>query len=297
MVTGAADPGLGMVMYATNYNITEPPFASKVQIDSYEYATSCVPYQGMMHPVECDPRTNPLNRYYVATSDIPENELFYNLGNFQVATEGMTTTYPCGELWVTYDVQLSKPRINVRGPSNSMASLYSSLACTDAARMNGMLYYPITTDRTIISAETNIIRLTKRGWYMLGVYWSDPTTHSIAAIPTATLGLNVAAIFADLPNHDTIDATLALFVHVVADGAAGDNCITITGLTGMATGTCHIWIAAVPQLVAMEHMRNHQLSCATNALGKLTIKEPPKNSQKDVESDGEYEMVKVRTKK
>lgn len=82
-------------------------------MESYEYSCSSAPYNPFMHPVECKPSANVLDRLFVRTSDTApiDDPRFYDAGRFEIATEGMQTSYTCGELWVTYDIRLFKPRL------------------------------------------------------------------------------------------------------------------------------------------------------------------------------------------
>jgi len=109
---------LGVVIYATNYDVLDPLFTTKQQMDSYEYSSSTVPFDKMLHAVECDNKRNVLTRMYVrdAPPPIGADLRFYDLGNFQYATKGMQSSYVVGELWVTYHVRLSKPRIWATSP-------------------------------------------------------------------------------------------------------------------------------------------------------------------------------------
>lgn len=103
---------LGTVILATDYNVLSPNFINKQQMESYEFSTSVVPFNAAMHPVECAPNANPLRNLYIRSTAIQTDAdaRMYDLGNFQIATVGMQSSYVVGELWVTYHVLLKKPR-------------------------------------------------------------------------------------------------------------------------------------------------------------------------------------------
>jgi hypothetical protein len=111
----ATTPASGVVVMATQYNPVESDFTNKIQMDSYMYANSCKPYEGMLHAVECEQRQafslSHLIRF--GSHGIDQSLLpFYDLGSFSIATEGMAAAGDVvGELWVTYDVTLMKPKI------------------------------------------------------------------------------------------------------------------------------------------------------------------------------------------
>jgi hypothetical protein len=104
---------LGVVILATDYDAANPLFSNKQQMESYEYATSTVPFTGCLHPIECARNRNVLDNLYVRTSSPPvgTDVRLYDMGNFQIATEGMQSVYTVGELWFSYDVRLRKPRL------------------------------------------------------------------------------------------------------------------------------------------------------------------------------------------
>lgn len=245
---GAATPNLGVVMMATNYNCDEPSFETKVEIDSYEYATSCVPNQAMIHPVECKPSLNPLNKYFVRTADSPDAKLFYDLGKFQIATKGMQSAYACGELWVSYHVALNKPRLNVRGPSNRFGMYNSSATCTAANPLNAMVVTPDATEvgapLTFPSSTTMIFH--KAGDYLFTMQWDGATITGTAGL---SLGSNLSALPFFLANpYVSAEAVYITTIAVAADGTGAANTATVTGLATMTAGTCYVTLSEIPKI-------------------------------------------------
>ena len=52
---------LGSVIMATSYNAAKPLFASKIEMENYEFAMSAKPSVSMCHPIECA-RSNTFER-------------------------------------------------------------------------------------------------------------------------------------------------------------------------------------------------------------------------------------------
>lgn len=108
---------LGTVIMATEYNAALPPFASKIVMENYEYAQSDKPSRSMIHPIECSGHLSPLKELWVrAPGQIISGQDIktYDFGNFQIASQGIPVTgqaAPLGELWVTYQIRLIKPKI------------------------------------------------------------------------------------------------------------------------------------------------------------------------------------------
>lgn len=109
---------LGAVIMATEYNAAKPVFANKIEMENYEFASSCKPSVSMLHPIECTPHQTPLTELYIRqpTTDLTNQDIkTYDLGKFQIATQGIPVSgspLALGELWLTYQVRLFKPRVS-----------------------------------------------------------------------------------------------------------------------------------------------------------------------------------------
>lgn len=114
---------LGKVVMCTQYDPDAPVFTSSVQMENYDYATACKPSEHMLHGVETKHSQRATNMLYVRTGPTSKDEILTDIGDFQIATEGIamnippnggvSTTYqiPIGELWVAYKVKLSRANI------------------------------------------------------------------------------------------------------------------------------------------------------------------------------------------
>lgn len=116
----STNAALGAIVMTTQYNATNPPFASKYQMENYEGSVSVKPSKNAFHSVNCIRSQTPMTPMYVqsvaqqVSSQLGQgNILQYQLGQFYLAATGMQVdNYVCGELWVSYDVTLLKPRLN-----------------------------------------------------------------------------------------------------------------------------------------------------------------------------------------
>jgi len=112
-----AGGALGAVILATNYDVNDVAFPSKVIMENSEYAVSAKPSLSQLHAIECDPKetAHPILYCRDSTRDlttVSDNRL-YDHGKFQLATSGLPGVAGAvlGELWVTYDVTLMKPEV------------------------------------------------------------------------------------------------------------------------------------------------------------------------------------------
>lgn len=203
VVSGNA--ALGVVVAATNYDALDSPFVSKIQMESYEYSNSVVPFNEMAHMVECAGRLDPMSsRRYVRTSLPPANAdlRLYDMGVTTFATDGFQTAYTCGEIWVSYDVTLRKPRIDPNaGPTDFEAFMSHYVSSPPTSVVTGV---PCGTNVLLRSgnpipevflvqpfeASTPTWEFASPGIYCLVFTWNYGGTAT--ATPTFDLGSNLS---------------------------------------------------------------------------------------------------------
>jgi len=76
------------------------------------YSCSTKPSNDIMHPIECKRNETSVSILSTRFGLSPGDLRLYDFGNFSIATVGMQgTSTNVGELWVTYDITLLKPRL------------------------------------------------------------------------------------------------------------------------------------------------------------------------------------------
>lgn len=105
---------LGSVMMQTSYRSNDSPPVSKQELLNEYWASEAVPYESFVHPIECDIKQNPFSVRYVRNGPVPtgDSTLLYDHGVTFIATNGQQSFDIVGDLWVTYDVELTKPIVN-----------------------------------------------------------------------------------------------------------------------------------------------------------------------------------------
>lgn len=103
----------GTVVMSTNYNALDPDFNSKFQMEQSQFTCSGKPSVCLIHPIECSRKQTPTNVFFTRSGPTPPGDSrFYDWGNFYIATVGMQgSATNIGELWVSYDIELIKPRL------------------------------------------------------------------------------------------------------------------------------------------------------------------------------------------
>lgn len=109
----STNTALGTVILAAQYNAAAPDFVSKQQMENYEGAISCKPSESALCGIECARRELVLEKLYVRNNPVPDDQdqRLYDLGSFEIATQGSQAAAQVGELWVTYEVELFHPKM------------------------------------------------------------------------------------------------------------------------------------------------------------------------------------------
>lgn len=109
---------LGTVIMATNYNVNDTAFDSKIQMENTEFAVSTDPSRNIVHAIECDPKSSGLQTLYIRDPSVNDatqvsDSRFFDYGKFQLATTGLPGAVGSvmGEVWCSYDIELIKPVI------------------------------------------------------------------------------------------------------------------------------------------------------------------------------------------
>lgn len=136
---------LGAVIMATDYDPNDAEFSNRIEMSNSDYATTLKSSDHGVHGVECDETQRPTRLLYTASSadGNVHHRRFSDLGNFQIATDGLSSSVVIGELWVAYDVTFYKKSMSetsdwgaidvaIRGTSgysiaNPLGSAYSIL--------------------------------------------------------------------------------------------------------------------------------------------------------------------------
>lgn len=103
---------LGTVIMATDYDTIDATYSNKQVMENADYSASTKPSGSLMHGVECAVAERPLPVMYTGTHSNVTDPRLSTLGNFQIATVGMSATgVTVGELWVSYDITFYKKQI------------------------------------------------------------------------------------------------------------------------------------------------------------------------------------------
>lgn len=140
----AASGQVGQVIMATQYNAASQPFGDKRTMMEYEAAMSCKTSVSMIHGVECDPAklSGPKGRFVRVGPPGDNQDLNqYDHAQLNVAVSDTPATYAgqsMGELWVSYTIELRKPRFWVAKGNSISRDVFISKANQNQAQPFGL---------------------------------------------------------------------------------------------------------------------------------------------------------------
>lgn len=135
MATGA-DTRLGAVMAQTVYRATDQSPSTKYELLNEYWSNESMPSEAMAHPIECKPSETVMSHRYVRTGTVSDDLMFYDYGRTIVATQGQIQTGIIGDLWVTYEVELRKPKLTTTLGSNVKSVLFNNTGMTTLRPLN-----------------------------------------------------------------------------------------------------------------------------------------------------------------
>lgn len=167
----STNTALGSVYIATQYNSLEPDFSSKAEMSSYQYCNNCKPSESMIHIIECDPKQTAIEHLYIRTGAVPSSAdiRLYDLGRLQIATQGMqAASVNIGELHVTYQVALYKPRLyESLGHLNDSQVLYSTSVSISPSNICGVGALSASPNANFTYVTNNIPLSSGSGYTMI----------------------------------------------------------------------------------------------------------------------------------
>ncbi|QMW68810.1 capsid protein [Crucivirus-340] len=189
----STNTALGTVMFATQYDTVDTPFASKSEMLNYEFSTSGMPSHNQTHMIECDPHQTPLPLLFTeqgSTNPPNTDPRLYFLGRTQIATTGFqAASVNIGELHVTYQVKLLKPKlVTTLGLTNGFYRAVSNtitptLPLGDFANANVIFS---NSDYDITATDILFPTFGTDKQYSIELVWVGTVNAAVATYPTVS---------------------------------------------------------------------------------------------------------------
>lgn len=252
----STNTALGSVILSCNYNSASPNFTNKQAMENYEGGVSVRPSESVRYFVECARNQTVLNELYVRNGDVPsgQDQRFYDLGTFQIATMGMQgTNVNVGELWVCYQISLRKPKLFstlglyqwfyeaiITGASPT-APLGLSWAATVAAANNLPL---VRTSTTVMTFPYTSVA---QAFYLVLSYVGSSAV-IVPPVVTGGTGLTVTnRVTSPASGETSVRFCLAYTIYIPGNNLAANNTLTVGG-AGTIPGSpaAQIWVMQIP---------------------------------------------------
>ncbi len=204
---GAAGTGsaLGSIIMATQYDVSDGPFENKFVMENYDMAQSSKPSLSAIHGVECERSESVLSELYVSSpSGLPAgaDPKFFDFGRFTIASVGTpVASTNLGELWVSYDVSLFKPKLQPGRTVPEVATTFSHHHARTTVASTAMNFGTVSlvTSGNIVSTCTSTVLsytgLNPGSQYLLTISFLEATGVDIATDPffpiTVGTGVNL----------------------------------------------------------------------------------------------------------
>jgi len=181
---------LGSNIASMEYNSSLPAYNSKFSMENSACAISTRLDRSLMYGVECAKGSNAQNCYYVRSGSSTLPITTTDLGLFQLAISpgaGVPTSSVIGELWVTYDVELARPYLDL---SRTGSFTFSNTGTLDATPLGTASTVAVTggalSGTTTSSTAITIPSLVTGDVVQIELYWLNGTAAAFTS-PTITV--------------------------------------------------------------------------------------------------------------
>lgn len=272
-IASSTNLALGQVMMCTQYDPTDPGFNTDNEMLNYSWAQSGKVSESFRHFVECDPKQSPLAHLYTRTGG-PSNDndlRFSDFGTFSIATQGLQgTSVQIGQLWVSYEFLLYKPKIGEDQAQNGGWYKARNNTGVTTVKPLGTLanvlldpennLYPTLTDAGGLNQRINFERVNKPTSYLLNYFMEGTSDGANVDVPTYVVssGVHVCSKFmmntvvvADHPEGTFPNSSktkgLQLII-TITDTASSSEYVQLNGGASLPAGTVRmdLCIAQIP---------------------------------------------------
>lgn len=270
----STNTALGTAMMAVNYDVLAPDFTSKFELMNYGTSKSKVPSRSF--GIRCKPPAYKL--MWVRSGSPPANAdlRLYDVGNFYFAGDGSQAAADIGELHVSYDVTLIKPKLSdALGWDTSMAIWYTTTGI-DATHPFGTAVGTVTASSIDIqvAADASITKPPAGiaiAYDTNRVYFNPSYGGSLFLITLSYTGGSAANVYAT-PTFSGCSA-FSLFTNYTTSLA--NNAVVITGLEFVITQALKIDTGSGSTAPYVQFTTTMVLPAAVTGLNVMVTQIPP----------------------
>lgn len=257
-IASSTNLALGTVGMATQYDPLNPQFTNMQQLLAYEYAQQSKVSENILHMIECAKNQTPVVQLYVRTGSQPANSdiRLYDWGTFSIATSGLQgTSVVCGQLWVSYEILLLKPKLSVQALQGGL--MFKAISTSTLAQNNPLgtawSYSPVNNLNVTLS-NTGVITFPATAQpvtYMITLIFSGYTA-MVAAFNNMSYAYGVRpkvfnnnTLATEFAPQIGLAGTTQSILNFCFSTTGGNNIPTVTLSNNVAyagTGYCEIFI-------------------------------------------------------
>jgi len=244
----SVNTALGSVIMAANYNAAAPNFVSKQQMENYEGGVSSKPSVNCRYFLECAKNQTILDELYTRNGSVPtgQDPRLYDIANFQIATTGFQgTSVNIGELWVTYQISMRKPKLFAtlgmfQSFFNRTASIFSNASpMTSGASVN--VLNPANNISIIVTGTTLTFPFSSvnQGYRLLFTWTGSGAVAIVFPVFVAGTGTTLTNDFVSPQTTlaGTLSGSISYYFQIPGNNLAANNTITLGGAGTLPTGT------------------------------------------------------------
>jgi len=310
--------GAGKVIQVTNFDPDDTAFATDTQAENYSGMVKGAPYastchniiQAHNHPKLGRKGTNrdfTCNNYYVYSSANQLSPLtnaakFYDVGNYNLITNGNAGTTEIGELYVTYSFTMIRPKQQTPLGQNLVSAHFANTSASSTATNpfsssgTGMVAVSQSNMALTFTGTTIIIPTYFNGRLQCNVLWTT-ASNDIASVPSVSAGTggtlvanySAGGLFSSLGNFLAAGTTSQIsFCVDCVSGAV----LTFAGNTSMAAADCDVHVAQISSNLALSVVKDPlslelRLARAERLLSRLASVDEEKISTTPISVDSE----------
>jgi hypothetical protein len=220
---------LGTYVMTMEYNSAAQPFTTKPQMENSDYAMSARLDRSGMYGIECAKDSQAQEYFYVRAPGQVTVANLYDLGLMQlgVATTtvaagstGIAVGSALGELWVTYDVELIRPRISVFRPGYyhlRSGGVGPAAPLGAIANQSQTVAYGSLSGMNSTGSRLNVPQATIGDIYMISYFCTGATAAALLYPVVTTSGL---AVYNNLTNGAATNTNNAMYSTLAAAGTS-----------------------------------------------------------------------------
>jgi hypothetical protein len=154
----------GKVIMSVDFDASDPPPGTKQQMEDTVPHSDAMPSQSFALNLQSKDLANPATiARYVRIAGLPGGSDIktYDVGNFNIATQGILANNEVGELHVNYTVKFEKPVLenSITAPANNQVSVFNALtqSLTTATPVNAVLATVVTNGLSIVNTAGSFV--------------------------------------------------------------------------------------------------------------------------------------------